>query len=54
MTHNNDTIHSTLTEERRFAPPADFATRAHLRDPAAAQALRDAAEVFRVPGPVPA
>ncbi len=43
MKDNNDTITSTLTEERRFAPPAAFAARAQLGDPAQAQALREAA-----------
>ncbi len=43
MKHNNDTITSTLIEDRRFAPPKAFAARAHLRDPAAAKALRESA-----------
>ncbi len=42
MTHNNETITSSLIEDRRFAPPKAFVARAHLRDPAAANALRQA------------
>ncbi|MBM4343111.1 MAG: acetate--CoA ligase [Deltaproteobacteria bacterium] len=39
----NQDITSILVEDRAFAPPADFAVRAHLADPAAVRALRERA-----------
>ena len=43
MTQHNETISSTLTENRRFAPSPEFVAGAQLNDPHAARALREAA-----------